>query len=154
MPLASFGVFVDLSVGFSVIYQRFRDPDQMAVVRYFDFVVLALALPIFIVAGLPIVGYITAAAAWIGQRAIQIETTRRAQASKDPRTVVGLMAGSMIGRGWLVAAAIFIVGITISSQAGLAAAVLFIVLFTVYFTTNMILRPFDTPPPTRGPEPS
>jgi hypothetical protein len=118
----------------------------VAVVRYFDFVVLVLALPVFIVADFPIVGYLTAAVAWTGQRAIQVFTTRRAAATKDPRTVVGLMAGSMIGRGWLVAAAIFIVGVADSSKAGLAAAVLFIVLFTVYFTTNMILRPFDQRP--------
>ncbi len=118
----------------------------MTVVRYLDFVVLVLALPIFIVGGLPIVGYITAAGAWVGQRAIQAFTTRRAAATKDPRTVVGLMAGSMIGRGWLAAGAIFIVGIADSNQAGLAAAVLFIALFTVYFTMNMILRPFDHPP--------
>jgi hypothetical protein len=129
----------------------------VAVVRYFDFVVLALALPVFIVAGLPIAGYLTAAAAWCGQRAIQIYTTRRAAASKDPRTVVGLMAGSMIGRGWLVAGAIFIVGVADSSKAGLSAAVLTIVLFTVYFTVNMILRPFEHPtghPPTQPGSPS
>jgi hypothetical protein len=116
----------------------------MAVVRYFDFVVLALALPVFVAADLPIAGYLTAAAAWGGQRAIQIYTTRRAQASRDPRTVVGLMAGSMIARGWLVAGAIFIVGVADSSKAGLSAAVLSIALFTVYFTANMILRPFET----------
>jgi hypothetical protein len=119
----------------------------VAVVRYFDFVVLALALPVFIVADFPIVGYLTAAATWSGQRAIQAFTTRRAAATSDPRTVVGLMAGSMIGRGWLVAGAIFIVGVADSSKAGLSAAVLFIALFTVYFTVNMILRPFDTAPP-------
>jgi hypothetical protein len=118
----------------------------VAVVRYFDFVVLVLALPVFIVGDLPIVGYLTAAAAWSGQRAIQAFTTRRAAASKDPRTVVGLMAGSMIGRGWLVAGAIFIVGVADSSKAGLSAAVLCIALFTVYFTVNMILRPFETGP--------
>jgi hypothetical protein len=59
------------------------------------------------------------------------------------------MAGSMIGRGWIVAAAIFIVGVADSSRAGLSAAVLFIVLFTVYFTAEMILRPFDQEPKTR-----
>jgi hypothetical protein len=134
----------------------------MAVVRYFDFVVLALALPVFVAADLPIAGYLTAAAAWCGQRAIQIYTTRRAQASRDPRTVVGLMAGSMILRGWLVAGAIFIVGIASSSKAGLSAAVLSIALFTVYFTANMILRPFEAAaphqppvhPPTRPANPS
>ncbi len=118
-------------------------------VRYFDFVVLALALPVFIVARFPIVGYLTAAATWIGQRAIQAFTNRRAAATRDPRTVVGLMAGSMIGRGWLVAGAIFIVGVADSNRAGLAAAVLFIALFTIYFTTTMILRPFDHGPSAR-----
>ena len=126
----------------------------MVVLRYFDFVVLALALPVFIAADLPIAGYLTAAFAWCAQRAIQIYTTRRAAASKDPRTVVGLMAGSMIGRGWLVAGAIFIVGVADSSKAGLAAAVLVIVLFTVYFTINMILRPFEAHPPTQPGSPT
>jgi hypothetical protein len=124
------------------------EADPVTVVRYLDFVVLAIALPVFIVGGLPIVGYITAAGAWIGQRAIQAFTTRRAAATRDPRTVVGLMAGSMIGRGWLVAGTIFIVGVADSNKAGLAAAVLFIALFTVYFTVNMILRPFDQAPRT------
>jgi hypothetical protein len=120
----------------------------MVLVRYFDFVVLVLALPVFIIADFPIVGYITAAGAWTGQRLIQMLANRRAAASKDPRTVVGVLAGSMIGRGWLVAATIFIVGVADSNKAGLAAAVLFIVLFTVYFTTSMILRPFDQEPRT------
>ena len=56
----------------------------MAVVRYFDFVVLALALPMFIVADLPIAGYLTAAGAWSVQRAIQIVTTRRAAGEQGP----------------------------------------------------------------------
>ena len=67
------------------------------------------------------------------------------------------MAGSMIGRGWLVAAAIFIVGVADSSKAGLSAAVLTIALFTVYFTVNMILRPFEqhpAHPPTQPGSPS
>ena len=50
------------------------------------------------------------AGAYAAQRAIGAYTTRRAAASDDPRTIVGLMAGSMIGRGWLVALTIFAVG--------------------------------------------
>ena len=48
----------------------------------------------------------------------------------------------MIGRGWLVALTIFAAGLK-DEDAGLAAAVLVIVLFTAYFTVSMIMRPFD-----------
>jgi len=122
----------------------------VAVVRLLDLVVLALALPIFVLAGLPLAGYAAAAGAWLVQRAIQVTLERRAKASDDPRTVVGLTAGSMIGRGWLVALTIFGVGVAVDREAGLSAAVLVIVLFTVYFTTSMIVRPFEAAGEPRG----
>jgi hypothetical protein len=113
-------------------------------VRYLDLVLLALALPVFLAAGLPMLGYAAGAAAWLTQRALQLWLNRRAAASDDPRTVVGIAAGSMIGRGWLVALTIFAAGLS-DEDAGLAAAVLVIVLFTAYFTVSMIMRPFQTP---------
>jgi len=113
-------------------------------VRYLDLVLLAVALPVFVVAGLPMLGYAAGAAAWLVQRAIQVSLQRRAMASDDPRTVVGIAAGSMIGRGWLVALTIFAAGLA-DEDAGLSAAVLVIVLFTAYFTVSMIMRPFDKP---------
>src|SRR5688572_1950321 len=112
----------------------------MVVLRHLDLVLLALALPVFLVAGLPMLGYAAGAAAWLLQKAIQHVLNRKAAASEDPRTVVGLQAGSMIGRGWLVALIIFAAGLE-DNDAGLAAAVLVIVLFTAYFTVSMILRP-------------
>jgi hypothetical protein len=115
----------------------------VAVLRWLDLVVLALALPIFVLADLPLAGYFAGAAAWLVQRAIQVVLERRARASEDPRTVVGITAASMIGRGWLVALTIFGVGMAADREDGLAAAVLVIALFTVYFTVSMILRPFD-----------
>jgi predicted permease len=113
-------------------------------VRYLDLVLLALALPVFLAAGLPMLGWAAAAVAWLAQRALQLWLNRRAAASNDPRTVVGIAAGSMIGRGWLVALTIFAAGLS-DEDAGLAAAVLVIVLFTAYFTVSMIMRPFQTP---------
>jgi hypothetical protein len=97
------------------------------------------------VAGWPLLGYAAAAFAWLAQRAINDFTTRRASASDDPKTVVGLTAGSMIGRGWLVALTIFGAYLIAGSDdaVGLAAAVLVVVLFTAYFTVNLILRPFE-----------
>jgi hypothetical protein len=113
-------------------------------VRYLDLVLLAVALPVFLAAGLPMLGYAAGAVAWLVQRALQVWLTRRAMAADDPRTVAGIAAGSMIGRGWLVALTIFAAGLA-DEDAGLAAAVLVIVLFTAYFTVSMIMRPFQTP---------
>ncbi|MFN8130330.1 MAG: hypothetical protein U0R70_02135 [Solirubrobacteraceae bacterium] len=115
----------------------------MTLVRYLDLVVLALALPVFIAADLPLVGYAAGGGAWLLQRGIQAWTNRRAVESADTRSTVGIIAGSMIGRGWLVAIIVFVTGITQGDKAGLAAAVLVVLLFTVYFTVNMIFRPFD-----------
>jgi hypothetical protein len=120
-----------------------RTADPMAFLRYFDLVIAALALPLFLLTDLPLAGWIAGAGTYAAQRAIGELTARRAAASDDARTTVGLMAGSMIGRGWLVALTIFAVGLTVGDDAGLSAAVLFIALFTVYFTMQMILRPFE-----------
>jgi hypothetical protein len=111
-------------------------------VRYLDLVLLAVALPVFVAGGLPMLGYAAGAAAWLVQRGVQVALNRRAVAADDPRTVVGIAAGSMIGRGWLVALTIFAAGLK-DEDAGLAAAVLVIVLFTAYFTVSMIMRPFQ-----------
>ena len=116
----------------------------MLVLRYLDIVLLIVALPIFLVAGLPMLGYAAGGGVWIVQRAIQLWSNRKAQAAEDPRTSVGITAGSIIGRGWLVALTIFAAGL-VDNEAGLAAAVLVIVLFTAYFTVTMIMRPFEQP---------
>jgi hypothetical protein len=117
----------------------------MTFVRHLDLVVLALALPVFALAGWPMLGYAAGAFAWLAQRAIHSYTDKRALAAGDPRGVAGWVTGSMIGRGWLVALTIFAAGM-VENDAGLAAAVLVVVVFTVYFTVNMILRPFEHPP--------
>jgi len=121
----------------------YRSADPMTVLRYLDILVGVLALPVFVLADVSLAGWITGFGTYAAQRAIGELATRRAAASEDTRTTVGLMAGSMIGRGWLVALTIFAVGVTVGDEAGLSAAVLFIALFTVYFTMQMILRPFE-----------
>lgn len=120
-----------------------RSADPMVVLRYMDLALAVLALPIFLIAGWPLGGWITGAGVYAAQRLVGDYAARRAAASHDARTTVGLMAGSMIGRGWLVALTIFAVGAAAGSKVGLSAAVLFIALFTVYFTMQMILRPFE-----------
>ena len=52
------------------------------------------------------------------------------------------MTGSMIARGWIVAGSIFVVGLS-EREAGLSAAILSITLFTFYFTSQLMTRPFE-----------
>src|SRR3954466_6553864 len=96
-------------------------PTSVRVLRNIDVPVLALALVIFLIAGLPIVGWLTGAGAWAILRLISEYATRRANKADDPRAKVGILAGSMIGRGWLVAGIIIAVGLG-NNTAGLSAA--------------------------------
>jgi hypothetical protein len=119
----------------------------MNVLRYLDLVLLAVALPVFLLAGLPMLGYAAAAVAWLLQRGIQHFSDRKARSSEDPRQVAGVLAGSMLVRGWLTALIVFGVGVTGQREDGLAAAVLVISLFTAYLSATMISRPFERPSP-------
>jgi hypothetical protein len=111
----------------------------------FDIAVLVLALPIFIAAGFPLAGWAAATGVWLVQRGIATLVERRAAESDDPRTRVGLITASMIARGWLVAGVIFGVGLA-NNDAGLAAAVLFILVFTIYFPMRMLARSYERGP--------
>lgn len=121
-----------------------REPQPWVVrlLRQFDLALLALALFVFLLADLPLLGWAAAAVAWICQRTVRHALEQRAAASDDPRSVAGITAASMIARAWLMALAIFGIGMT-DREAGLAAAVLAIVLFTAFFSTQMALRPYD-----------
>jgi hypothetical protein len=121
----------------------------MIALRNLDLVLLAVALAVFLVAGLPIGGWLTAAGIWAMWRGIGWWSERRAAKATDPKQVAGIAAGSMIGRGWLMAAILVSVGLLTEDEVGLSAAVLSVVLFTAWFTTKMILRPFE--PGSNGP---
>ena len=110
--------------------------------RYLDLVLLALALPAFIVAGWPLLGYVVAAGAWLAQRGIHLIATRRVKSSMargDRRAALGIMGATTLGRVWLIALAVLIVGLT-DREAGLAAALLSAALFTIYFGTQVLTR--------------
>lgn len=116
-------------------------------IRYIDLVLLAAALPLFVLAGLPMLGYVAGGGVWLLQRGIQHVLNRRVAASRDPRTVVGITAGSMIGRGWLLGLILLGSGLAAGEDVGLSAAVLVFVIFTVHFTLKIILRSAEPQPP-------
>jgi hypothetical protein len=111
----------------------------LRVLRHLDLVLLALALPVFLAAGFPMAGWGAGTGIYLGQWVVREWTTRRAERASDPRTVVGLLAGSMIGRGFAVALAILLVGLA-NNDAGLAAALLFLGAFSIAFTIGLAIR--------------
>ena len=119
--------------------------------RVLDLALLVLALPVFLVAGLPFLGWVTGAGVWLMWRGIGAWADRRAAAARDARLVAGYEAGGMIARGWLMGLTLLVVGLAAGSDVGLSAAVLDVLLFTVFFTFKLIARPFDGP---KEPRPS
>jgi hypothetical protein len=111
--------------------------------RYFDLVLLAAALPVFLAADLPMGGYIVLAAAWIAQHALELaadRATSRALERGDRRAALGWVGATTLARVWLVALAVLLVGVVDEREAGLAAAVLAVILFTVHLAGRMFAR--------------
>lgn len=120
----------------------------MRLARNLDLALLAVALPVFLVTGLPDLGWVVGAGVWALWRGIGTFSDRRAGAATDPRTVAGIAAGSMIGRGWLMGLVLLGAGLVLGDAVGLSAGVLLLALFTLHFTFKIVLRP---PPSTSTP---
>lgn len=106
--------------------------------RYGDLVLLALALPIFVAADWPLLGYAVAAAAWLTQAAVIAVADRASKAALaggDRRRALGIVGAATLGRVWLVATAILLVGLLAEREDGLAAAVLTLALVTTHLGT-------------------
>jgi len=111
-------------------------------VRYFDLLLLAAALPVFLAADLPILGYAVLAGVWLAQLGIELLAERRANsalAEGDRRQAMGWIGATTLARVWLIALAVLLVGLA-EREAGLAAAVLAVVLFTVHLLGRLFAR--------------
>jgi hypothetical protein len=114
----------------------------LRVLRYVDLAVLALALPIFVAADLPMFAWAGVTVAWLLQRTAHAFLLGRAEASGNPKTAVGLLSVSIMGRIWFIALAVLGIGL-IDDEAGLPAAVLMAVTFQVWFTAFFVLRSME-----------
>lgn len=113
--------------------------------KHVDLLVLAAALAVFALGGLPLLGYAVAAAAWLAQRGIQVLATRRTAAelaAGNRRRAMGIVAATTLGRVWLMVTAVLLGGLA-EREAGLSAAVLLLVLFTISFAAQGIAHLFE-----------
>jgi hypothetical protein len=117
--------------------------DPILLFRWLDVILVVLAAPFVILMGLPALGYCVGAAAWIVNRVLGTLVERRAAASKDVRTAVGLNLGALMARSWLVGLTILAVGLAGEREDGLTAAILMLVAFTIYFVTSLLSRSLE-----------
>lgn len=113
--------------------------------KHVDLLVLAAALAVFVLGGLPLLGYVIAAAAWLAQRGIQVLAGRRVTAelaAGNRQRAMGIVAATTLGRVWLMVTAVLLGGLA-EREAGLAAAVLLLVLFTISFAAQGIAHLFE-----------
>jgi hypothetical protein len=111
--------------------------------RYLDLVLLAVALPVFIAADLPMSGYLVVAGVWLALYGIEIGADRAIAAAtrrRDRRAAMGWLGATGLASAWIVALAVLIVGLAAGKDAGLAAALLSLILFTVHLGSRVLAR--------------
>jgi hypothetical protein len=112
-----------------------------AILHNLDLVVLALALPVFIAADWPMLGYAVAACAWVAQRFVLAYANNRiarSLAAGERRDAFRTKAVSSMGRVWLVSVAVLLVGLLADREDGLAAALLATALFTIQLASQAL----------------
>jgi hypothetical protein len=109
----------------------------LRILRNIDLALLAIALPVWIAAALPALGWVAATASWLGARWFQSFVERRAIAKGRRQAVLAARAASLLGRLYVVTIAVFVAGL-IDRESGLSAAVLAVVVFTVYFISLFV----------------
>jgi hypothetical protein len=113
----------------------------MIVLRYFDIVLVVAAAPILLLIGVPAVGYLGGAAAWIALRFVGAVVDRRALALADQRAMLSLKLGYLIGRLFLLALAVIAVRSADGRDAGLTALMVIVAAFTSQLVTSIADRP-------------
>ena len=117
-------------------------PFALRAVRLLDLAVLALALPVFLAADWPLFGWGGVTVVWLTQRSVQALIEKRARSATNPRTMVGLLSISLMGRIWFLMFAVLAIGL-IDRDSGLPAAVLTAVTFQAWFTGFMVSRSME-----------
>ena len=120
--------------------------------KYVDPLALAVALAVFLLGGFPLLGFAIAAAVWLAQRGVQVYAGHRSQAelrAGNRQKAMGIIAATTLGRVWLMATVVLLVGLA-EREAGLAAAVMLLALFTISFAAQGLSHLFTESPEGQG----
>jgi hypothetical protein len=125
--------------------------------RYLDVCLVLATAPFVLVAGMPVLGYVIGASAWLLTRAGTAFAQAQAQRAGDAKVKAGLQVAGMMGRIWLVALALILAKYLGGKDDGIMAAALVLAAFTVYFVMSFVTRegPITGRPTAQGrPSPS
>ena len=126
----------------------------MVLLRYLDVCLVLATAPFVPIAGLPLFGYLLAAAAWILTRLGTTFMQERALRIGDHKLRAGVQVASMMGRIWIVALVILLARFAGSKADGIMAAALLLAAFTVYFVMSFFTRTNTLVPPRTTGTPS
>jgi hypothetical protein len=108
---------------------------------YLDVVILVVAAPIMLLIGVPAVGYLVGAGAWIVLRAVGIGVDRLAAAIADPNREITLRLAYLLGRLFLLAIAVILVRNGSGRDDGLTALLVIVFAFTAQLVLSFLTRP-------------
>lgn len=115
----------------------------MNALRVIDIVLVAITAPVLVLLGAPALGILAGAGVWILQRFAELGLARYAASRPNIKTTIGLNLAGVMGRAWLVALTILAVGLAGDREDGLAAALLVLVAFTLYFANSLLTRSLE-----------
>jgi hypothetical protein len=112
-----------------------------ALLAYLDVVLLVVAAPIMLLIGVPAVGYLVGAGAWIVLRAIGVVIERVIPSLRDPRGEVTLRLGYLMARLFILAIAVIVVRNGAGRDDGLTALLVIVFAFTMQLVLSFLTRP-------------
>jgi hypothetical protein len=108
---------------------------------YLDVVILVVAAPIMLLIGVPAVGYLVGAGAWIVLRAVGVVIERVIPSLRDPRGEVTLRLAYLLGRLFTLAIAVILVRNGAGRDDGLTALLVVVFAFTTQLVLSFLTRP-------------
>lgn len=114
---------------------------HLAPLAYLDVVIVVVAAPIMLLIGVPAVGYLVGAGAWIVLRAVGVAIDRVVPSLQDPRSEITLRLAYLIGRLFLLAIAVILVRNGSGQNDGLTTLLVIVFAFTTQLVTTFLTRP-------------
>jgi len=111
------------------------------VLRYLDVVLVAVAAPVALALGAPLLGFSVGAGAWLIQRIIAVLDRRLVGKAAELRRQLGLSLFEAFGRIWLLAGAIVVAGVAGGRADGLSAALTIFGAYSVAFAIKVLTGP-------------
>jgi hypothetical protein len=110
----------------------------VTLLRYLDVCLVLATAPFVLVGGMPTLGYLVGAGAWVLTRAGSAFMQAQARRAGDAKVRAGLLVAGLLGRVWLVALAVILARYAGSKADGIMAAALVLAAFTVYLVMSFI----------------